>query len=87
MFLQQPQAGIPEIKGNTKVLLCSATGTPAAVYRWLKDGEFTTETNITEQSLKLQDIKKTDAGQYQCIASNTAGAILSNKVDVTVACK
>ena len=87
VFMQQPQAGIPEIKGNIKVLLCHASGTPAPVYRWVKDEEFLTETNITERSLKIQDIKGSDAGEYQCIASNNYGALLSSRVRVHVACK
>ena len=87
VFTQQPQAGSPEIQGNTKVLLCQATGFPPPVYRWKKDGNFITDTNITDTSLKISNIERSDDGEYQCIASNNPGAILSNKVHVRVACE
>ena len=87
VFVQQPQAGSPEITGNTKVLLCQATGMPTPVYLWKKDGELLTEGNITETSYKIHNIQRSDDGEYQCIASNDAGAIMSRRVHVRVACK
>jgi hypothetical protein len=86
-FTQQPQSGSAEVQGNTKVLLCHARGNPTPVYRWNKDGVFINENNTTDTSLKIQNIQRKDAGEYQCVASNTLGAILSDKVHVHVACK
>ena len=86
-FLEEPNAGSPKTIRDTQLLVCSATGSPPAVYRWRKDGEFLTDHNVTEQSLKLADFKRSDVGMYQCIASNAAGAILSHKAYLTVACE
>ena len=87
MFTQQPQSGSIEVQGNTKVLLCYANGIPPPVYRWKKDGRYNTPGNVTETSLKIQNIQRSEAGEYQCLASNTHGAILSNRVRVHIACK
>ena len=86
-FIQQPTAGSPELQGNTKVLLCEASGLPVPVYRWKKDKKFMTQTNITDTSIKIMNIRRSDAGEYQSLASNTQGAILSNRVFLKVACK
>ncbi|ELU08080.1 hypothetical protein CAPTEDRAFT_199239 [Capitella teleta] len=87
MFTQQPQAGSAQLRGNTKVLLCFASGTPSPVYRWKKDGVYMTSENLTDSALRIQNIQRPDAGYYQCVASNTHGAILSNEVFVRVACE
>ena len=88
MFTQQPQGGSPEVQGNTKVLLCAANGLPRTVYSWTMNKQALQEyTNITDTSLKIQNIQRTDAGEYQCTASNQHGAILSNRVTVHVACE
>jgi len=86
-FTQQPQAGSPEVQNNTKVLLCLANGLPSPVYRWRKDGKFTTSTNTSANSLRIPKVQLTDAGEYQCVASNAHGALLSNAVHVHVACE
>lgn len=87
MFTNQPRSGSPEVQGNTKVLLCYANGLPTPVYRWKKDGRYMTSSNVTDTSLKIQNIQRSDSGEYQCVASNAHGAILSNRVKVHVACK
>ena len=87
MFRNQPRAGNPEMQGNAKVLLCNANGSPVPVYRWLKDGRWITPNNVTETTLKLINIARTDAGEYQCVAANKHGAIRSNRVQLGVACK
>ena len=88
MFTQQPQGGSPEVQGNTKVLLCAANGLPRPRYSWTMNEQALTEyTNISETSLKIQNIQRGDAGEYQCTASNPHGAVLSNRVQVHVACE
>ncbi|KAI0210962.1 Protein sidekick [Lamellibrachia satsuma] len=84
-FTQQPLAGSPEVQNNTKVLLCLASGLPKPVYRWQKDGTFTTSSNTTANSLRIAKVQLKDAGMYQCVASNAHGALLSNRVYIHVA--
>ena len=86
-FTKQPQGGSPEVQNNMKVLLCFANGLPPPVYRWLKDGRFTSSANTSANSLQIPKVQLSDAGEYQCVASNAHGAILSNRVYIHVSCK
>ena len=56
------------------------------MYRWLKDGQYLGDMTV-DHFYKIQSSTRNDAGDYQCIASNEAGAIFSEKIKVTVACK
>lgn len=84
VFTQQPQGGLPELRGNRKVLTCSANGIPSPVYRWIKDGALVSQ-NSTDMSLQIRNISLLDAGVYQCIASNELGSLLSSRAAVSVA--
>ena len=86
-FLQPVSPGSAQIQGNTKVLLCQVSGRPPPVYRWKKDGVYVTADNGTNPAFKIEKIKQSDAGLYQCVASNQYGAILSNSAHLRVACK
>lgn len=86
-FYEQPAGGQPEQLSNDKVLVCHADGIPQPVYRWKKDGRFMDERNSTSTSLKVEDLDRSDAGEYQCVASNAYGALLSNTAHVRVACE
>lgn len=61
-------------------------GFPQAEYLWVKDGQYLGEFSA-DHFYKIQYAKKSDAGQYQCIARNDAGAIFSEKIGLSVACK
>ncbi len=87
MFYQQPLAGSAKAIGSLKLLQCYANGDPQPVYQWLKDDQPMAPINSTETTKKIQNIQRSDAGEYQCIAINPHGAILSDKVFVHVACK
>lgn len=41
----------------------------------------------TEYFYRILNTRRDDAGNYQCVAQNDVGAIFSEKIDVTVACK
>lgn len=84
VFTQQPQGGLPEVIGNRKVLTCSANGIPSPVYRWIKDGVLVSQ-NSSDMSLQIKNISLSDAGVYQCIASNELGSLLSSRATVSVA--
>ena len=86
-FQNPPHAGQIELPSNGKILLCEAKGYPEPVYRWLKDGVFLSAQNDTSTLLVFKDLDRNDAGAYQCVASNNAGAIISKKAVLRVACK
>ena len=91
-FTEQPRAGSADVLGYTKVLLCSADGVPAPVYRWRKNGLYIPSTSggagsAADTTLKIRNIQRTDAGVYQCVAANAFGSLLSNSAVLQVACK
>ncbi|XP_013386811.1 protein sidekick-2 isoform X2 [Lingula anatina] len=83
-FLSSNQQESTEWVGNNKLLMCQATGDPPPLYSWLKNGQFIYR-NISRTSIRLTNIQVADAGEYQCLASNPHGAILSSKVQIHVA--
>ena len=86
MFYQEPLAGSAKAIGSLKLLQCYANGDPSPYYSWLKDGNYI-KTNTTDTTLRIENIQRSDAGNYQCMAINSHGALLSNQVYVHVACK
>lgn len=62
------------------------TANPVPVYKWLKNGRELTDFS-PEQYYKIESVRREDAGSYQCVAKNDVGSVLSQKIDVTVACK
>ncbi|XP_067013442.2 protein sidekick isoform X2 [Anabrus simplex] len=85
-FISQPSSAssiVPEHR--TKILQCSALGHPKPQYQWLKDGVALSSDFSSDHYFKIYNTKREDAGIYQCIARNEAGAIFSEKIDVTVA--
>ncbi|XP_024084741.1 protein sax-3-like [Cimex lectularius] len=62
---------------SVAAMACKATGSPTPVITWYKDGTpvLTTERiNISESgNLKINDLVKTDSGQYTCVASSRSG--------------
>lgn len=86
-FVQQPRSTSIDISGNVKVLHCQATGSPSPVYQWMKDGRPLSPTNTSAIAWVIPNIQHSDAGDYQCIASNPHGSLLSTATQVKVACK
>ncbi|KAH9505524.1 hypothetical protein Btru_057496, partial [Bulinus truncatus] len=80
---------------TTLVLECLATGNPLPVYRWLRkrssllsDEEVTPDSNpgysISNGRLTIvKPDKLTDVGVYTCVATNKAGTVRSDPVEVT----
>ena len=61
-------------------------GFPQPEYRWMKDGAFLTDYS-PEHFYKIQNVTKSDAGNYQCYARNDVGVIVSENISLVVACK
>lgn len=62
-------------------------GFPAPVYKWYKDGKEVGDFSSEYQSFRLLNLKQNDGGTYQCIAKNDVGSILSQKIEINIACK
>ncbi|GCB81830.1 hypothetical protein scyTo_0022841, partial [Scyliorhinus torazame] len=86
-FIHQPrQVLIPVETGVRKVTLsCEAHGNPRPVYRWFRDGsllelEAVPRYRLVGGSLIIEQPRDiSDAGSYQCLASNAIGSILSRE--------
>ena len=69
-----------EVKASeTAVINCHVTGTPTPTVQWLVNGQLIDRTDqryyISRDAgtLKITDVKVSDAGQYTCIAKNSVG--------------
>lgn len=62
-------------------------GYPAPVYKWYKDGKEVGDFSSEYQSFRLLNLKHNDGGTYQCVAKNDVGSILSQKIEINIACK
>ncbi|XP_063416277.1 protein sidekick-2-like [Mytilus trossulus] len=77
------QNPIPEL--SLKIVLCKASSSPSAQYRWTKDGTYITEYNALDYSHRMLSVNRTDAGIYRCIAKNYLGAIRSKGTKIVIA--
>ncbi|KAK4323993.1 hypothetical protein Pmani_005348 [Petrolisthes manimaculis] len=71
-------------ENQTKILQCQALGYPQPEYRWVRDGEHLGDFS-SEHFYKISSVSQSDAGDYRCVARNSAGAIFSAKNTVAVA--
>ena len=60
------------------------SGFPQPQYRWLKDGDYISGFS-SEHFYKIQSVVKEDQGNYQCIARNSVGSIISELIPLSVA--
>ena len=70
------------VEGNALYLLCEAEGNPTPLVTWQKQGKLL-QSSFNETNFIIHDVRNTDAGIYECKASNSAGTV-SYKVEVTV---
>lgn len=93
VFAQEPENVIfPMDSGEKKVALnCEARGFPGPSYRWLRNGtEIDLESDyrytLIDGNLIISSPNEVkDSGQYQCIASNTLGRVLSREATLQFA--
>lgn len=71
-------------EGHTKIFQCQALGYLQPEYRWLRDGEPLGEFS-SEHFYKISSVTRDDAGDYRCVARNSAGSIFSAKTSFSVA--
>ncbi|XP_070580081.1 protein sidekick-2-like isoform X2 [Ptychodera flava] len=72
------------LEDNRETLSCSAYGSLPLEYRWKKDDVFITELAPTGFH-RIDDIQRSDAGDYQCVVQNEAGSVLSKAAEIRVA--
>ena len=69
------------LTGQSVNLTCSATGTDV-VYQWMRNGVIISDDN--SNVLRINEIKQSDDGIYQCIVSNNGGNATSNPAMIKV---
>jgi len=66
------------------LLECGITGHPRPSVQWFKNGDVIIESEyfqiVAEDSLKILGLVTSDAGVYQCLASNKAGSIQASAI-------
>ncbi|KAM4700962.1 contactin-5 [Discoglossus pictus] len=93
VFVQEPENVIFAMESEEKkvALNCEARGAPAPSYRWLRNGtEIDLESDYRYSLIDGNFIisspnEMKDSGQYQCIAANSFGSILSREATLQFA--
>jgi hypothetical protein len=68
--------------GDAVTFSVVATGDPAPTYQWRKDGADLA--NATDATLTLSSVTTADAGAYDVVVTNSAGAVTSDTATLTV---
>ena len=86
-------------EGSEMEILCRAFGIPAAAIYWEFEGENITSNRITnsfytfadliltDSSLTISPVHRSDAGMYTCVGINGVGSAASVNSSVIVNCK
>ena len=90
-FFEHPQ-NETKIEGDNVSFTCNATGNPAPIFRWTKNGSvLTTGSRISLSSdgkqLTLTNVTREDSGQYVCEATNNVTTVPSDSATLNVQCK
>lgn len=76
--------------GDVAMIACEATGDPQPDYQWLHEsapldiGGLNDKYSLVGGNLKIMNASKTDRGEYQCIAKNTKGTVLSATLNLLI---
>ena len=87
-----PQVNVTKEEGSNLTLFCNATGNPAPIISWTKDGSPTKNNSRIRFSkhnrlLTISNVNRTDSGHYRCVAKNSLGNDTSNVSTVNIQCK
>ena len=79
-------------EGSNLTLFCNATGHPAPMILWTKDGSPINNNSrirfsIHNRLLTISNVNRTDSGHYRCVANNSLGNGTSNVSTVNILCK
>ena len=95
-FTDQPEiTAQPQNKTLTErenaTLSCNATGNPAPLISWTKNGSAVNSPRISlaldNKQLTITNASRDDSGDYQCVANNSVRSIYSNAATLNVQCK
>ena len=97
MFTDLPEVTIyPEsqtkAEGENVTLSCNVAGNPSPTISWSRSGSpLNTTGRISfldgKKQLTITNVKRTDSGEYRCVASNSLGNTTSNVATLNVQCK
>ena len=85
-----------KIENQNVVLNCTAVGNPQLSVEWTKDDvvlnitadpQLSTTSSGNTYSLTIQNVHRSDEGQYRCVANNSVGSTTSEAGTLTVHCK
>lgn len=80
---QQQGDIILQTSGNVTLTCQAKTNVRDVQYRWIKDGVIASQWE-RHGNLMLEDITLEQTGSYECVASNEAGLVQSNRTNLIV---
>ena len=82
------------LEGLNVSFLCNASGNPMPTFSWTINGSpvnATVDSRISfladNKQLKITTVKRTDGGEYKCLASNSVNTVTSTAAFLIVQCK
>ena len=82
------------LEGLNVSFLCNASGNPTPTFSWTINGSpvnTTSNPRITfsayNKQLTITTVKRTDGGEYKCLASNSVNTVNSTAASLIVQCK
>ena len=83
---------VTKTEGDYIVLPCNATGNPVPTISWTRDeSPVITSERISisddKKQLTITNVKRTNSGEYRCVANNSLGDATSNAATLNVQCK
>ena len=83
---------ITKTEGENVTLSCNATGNPAPKISWIKDRYHVTNNSeisfaADNKQLTITNVRRTDSGEYRCVASNSLGNDTTSPAKLDVQCK
>ena len=82
------------LEGFNVSFLCNASGNPTPTFSWTINGSpvnATVDSRISfladNKQLKITTVKRTDGGEYKCLASNSVNTVISTAASLIVQCK
>ena len=85
-----------KIEGETAIFNCTVDGNPEPSIDWTKDNvvlDIAADSDLSEsnsgkvQFLTIENVHRSDEGQYRCVANNSIGSATSQACSLSVHCK